>query len=124
MGDFWGDLEYLGMFFYYKYLRNQGRKRCKTNVNFQLYIVDREQTLRSKVSCRMEQFMKKRLNLFLLLLNTVEEKKVIFFSFVFVIFEVKFVCVFIFLCVFFQMDRSFFLISLENFENSNCWVCF
>jgi len=35
--------------FYYKFLRNQGRKRCKTNVNFQLFIV----------SCRMEQFMKK-----------------------------------------------------------------
>merc|ERR1712001_326469 len=102
MGDFWGDLEDLGMFFYYKYLRNQGRKRCKTNVNFQLYIVDRKQALRSKVSCRMEQFMKKRLNLFLLLLNTVEEKKVIFFSFICVIFEVKFVCVFIFLCAFFS----------------------
>jgi len=68
------------VFFYYKYLRNQGRKRCKTNVNFQLYIVDHKLALRSKVSCRMEQFMKKRLNLFLLLLNTVEEKKVIFFS--------------------------------------------
>jgi len=72
----------------------------------------------------MEQFMKKRLNLFLLLLNTVEEKKLIFFSFVFVIFEVKFVCVFIFLCVFFSNGSKFFLISLENFENSNCWVCF
>lgn len=79
LGIFRG-FEDLGMcFFYYKYLRNQGRKRCKTNVNFQLYIVDRKQALRSKVSCRMEQFMKKRLNLFLLLLNTVEEKKVIFF---------------------------------------------
>jgi len=74
-----GDLRIWGCVFYYKYLRNQGRKRCKTNVNFQLYIVDRKQALRSKVSCRMEQFMKKRLNLFLLLLNTVEEKKVIFF---------------------------------------------
>jgi len=42
--------EVVGLFFfYYKFLRNQGRKRCKTNVNFQLYIV----------SCRMEQFMKK-----------------------------------------------------------------
>jgi len=43
---FWKLWDY---FFYYKFLRNQGRKRCKTNVNFQLYIV----------SCRMEQFMKK-----------------------------------------------------------------
>jgi len=33
-----GILEDLGMFFYYKYLRNQGRKRCKTNVNFQFIV--------------------------------------------------------------------------------------
>lgn len=63
----------LGNFFdFYKYLRNQGsRKRCKTNVNFQFVFA-----FLKMVSCRMEQFMKKRLNLFfLLLLNTVEEKK-------------------------------------------------
>jgi len=59
-----------GGFSIYKYLRNQGRKRCKTNVNFQFIV-----NFFYIVSCRMEQFMKKRLNLFLLLLNTVEEKR-------------------------------------------------
>jgi hypothetical protein len=37
---FWGIFEgFLGALgiFYYKFLRNQGRNRCKTNVNFQLF---------------------------------------------------------------------------------------
>jgi len=50
-------------------------------------------------------------------------KKKLFFSFFFVIFEVKFVCVFIFLCGFFS-NGKFFLTCLENFDNSNCWVGF
>jgi len=60
-GYFWG------LFFYNKYLRNQGWKRCKTNVNFQLYIF----------SCRMEQFMKKG-SIFFAAAQYCGRKKVIF----------------------------------------------
>jgi len=112
-----GFLGALGIF-YYKFLRNQGRNRCKTNVNFQLFIY-----------CFVQNgtIHEKKLNLFfllLLLLNTVGEKKLKFLTFlmkyhsgsskllfslvIFVIFEVKFVCIFYNSLQFFSNGLKYF----------------
>lgn len=112
-GYFWG------LFFYNKYLRNQGWKRCKTNVNFQLYIF----------SCRMEQFMKKG-SIFFAAAQYCGRKEVIFWlrvltqglSFHFFSYLCKFLrsnlfVFFFFFAIFFLIDCSVFLNQFRKFWN-------
>jgi len=121
--------------FYYKFLRNQGRNRCKTNVNFQLFIY-----------CFVQNgtIHEKKLNLFLLLLllNTVGEEKLKFLTFlmeyhsgsllllfslvIFVIFEVKFVCIFYNSLQFFSNGLKYFFNQFRKILKTQIFgfVCF
>jgi len=136
---FWGIFEWVFRgswdFFYYKFLRNQGRNRCKTNVNFQLFIY-----------CFVQNgtIHEKKLNLFLLLLllNTVGEKKLKFLTFlmeyhsgsflllfslvIFVIFEVKFVCIFYNSLQFFSNGLKYFFNQFRKILKTQIFgfVCF
>jgi hypothetical protein len=118
---FWGIFEgFLGALgiFYYKFLRNQGRNRCKTNVNFQLFnhcfvqngtIHEKKLNLFFCFCCCSILWEKKRLRFLTFLMEYHSGSSKLLFSLViFVIFEVKFVCIFYNSLQFFSNGLKYF----------------
>ena len=115
-----GFLGALGIFFNYKFLRNQGRNRCKTNVNFQLFIYCFVQngTIHEKklnLFCCCSILWKKKSYFWLRVLT--QGPSFHFFPYLCKFLRSNLFVFFFFFAIFFLMDWSIFLNQLRKFWN-------